>query len=242
MHAAPSSDHVTRFASLVSSQRPSGSLRKIVSVKPDRRTDSPSGGVMVISMKLRRYAQSPSTSSSRMSAEPSSFTPSMLRELAANVCLPNGSRPETMKITSSDIRLSTVSVSPARLAFIQASISSRIARSSGDMGPSSRGVPEGYASVGARFRLTEIDDVVDDVRQGRRAWQRQRLLLNQAEFQRADPVLRDEPLEIGLALREQCIGAPAGVVKHMRCGITGMLVRQGDERAIASLELVAAQL
>jgi len=45
--------HVTRFASLASSQRPSGSLRKIVNVKPERRTGVPPAGVMVISMKLR---------------------------------------------------------------------------------------------------------------------------------------------------------------------------------------------
>src|SRR5689334_18291044 len=57
----------------------------------------------------------------------------MLREFAAKVCLPNGSRPGTMKMTSSDIRLSTVVVSPARLAVIHVSTSSRIARSSGDI-------------------------------------------------------------------------------------------------------------
>src|SRR6185503_20789201 len=109
-----------------------------------------------------------------MWAEPSSFTPSTLRELAAKVCLPNGSRPGTMKITSSDIRPSTVSVSPARLAFIQVSTSSRIARSSGDIGASSRCVSEEYASDDARFRLAEIDNVTEDVWQSRRGRQRQR--------------------------------------------------------------------
>src|SRR4029077_18797784 len=133
----------------------------------------------------------------------------MLRELAAKACLPNGSRPGTMKITSSDIRLSTVSVSPARLAFIQVSTSWRMARSSGDIAASPCCVPEGYVSDGARFRLAEIDNVVEDVWQGRRARQCQQLLLDQAEFQRADPVLCDELLEIRLApARTRRGGAP----------------------------------
>src|SRR4029079_18758948 len=171
-----------------------------------------------------------------MSAEPSSFTPSTLRELAAKVCLPNGSRPGTMKITSSDIRPSTVSVSPARLAFIQMSTSSRIARSSGDIG-GLVSLPEGYASGGARFRLAEVDNVMEDVRQRRRSWQRQQLLLHQAKFQSADPVLRDKVLEIRLALREQRVGAAPDIVKNVRRGISGMLVRQRDEGAVAPLQL-----
>src|SRR4029078_9343436 len=116
-----------------------------------------------------------------MSAEPSSRTPSMLRELAAKACLPNGSRAGTMKITSSDIKLRAVSVSRARLAFVQVSPSSRMARASGDIAPSPCCVPEGYVSDGARFRLAEIDNVVEDLWQGRRAWQCQQLLLDQAE-------------------------------------------------------------
>src|SRR5262249_48957379 len=78
-------------------------------------------------------AQSPSTLSSRISAEPSMRKPFMLCDVAAKASLPNGSRPGTMKSTSSDIRLSTVAVSPARLAFIQVSTMSRMARSSGAM-------------------------------------------------------------------------------------------------------------
>lgn len=54
---------VTRFASRTSCQRPPA-LRKIVSVWPERRIVSPPGGVASISMKLRRYAQSPITRSS----------------------------------------------------------------------------------------------------------------------------------------------------------------------------------
>src|SRR6476659_571629 len=176
-----------------------------------------------------------------MSAEPSSRTPSMLREWAAKACLPNGSRPGTMKITSSDIRLSTVSVVAVSLKKKQVSTSSRMARSSGDIAASPCCVPEGYVSDGARFRLAEIDNVVEDVWQGRRARQCQQLLLDQAEFQRADPVLCDELLEIRLALREQCVGAAPDIVKFVRRGVPGMLMGQWDESAIAALELVAAQ-
>src|SRR5262245_35532910 len=196
---------------------------------------------MVISMKLRSQAQSPSTLSSRMSAVPSSRTPSMLRELAAKACLPNGSRPGTMKITSSDIRLSTVSVSPARLAFIQVSTSSRIALSSGDIERASRYVPEGYASDGARFRFAEIDNVMKCVWQSRRAWEGHRPLLYQTIFQCADAILFDELLELRLSFREQRIGAAADVVEHMWLGVAGMLVRQRNKGAVAPLEPVTTQ-
>jgi hypothetical protein len=51
-------------------------------------------------------------------------------EAAAKASLPNGSRPGTMKITSSAMRLSKVGKSPAWLAVIQAVPNSRIACSS----------------------------------------------------------------------------------------------------------------
>ena len=74
---------------------------------------------------------------------------------------------------------------------------------------------------------------MEDVWQSRRGRQRQRLLLDQAEFQRADPVLRDELFEIRLALREQIVGAAPDIVKDVRRGVPGMLVRQRDEGAVA---------
>src|SRR6185503_16362132 len=93
----------------------------------------------------------------------------------------------------------------------------------------------------ARFRLAEIDNVTEDVWQSRRGRQRQRLLLDQAKFQRAESVSPHELLKIRLALLEQIVGAAADVVKHMRRRISGMPVRQRDEGAVAPLELVAAQ-
>ena len=57
----------------------------------------------------------------------------MLRDMAANSCLPNGARPGTMNTTSSVIRPSTVSRLPAALASIQVATRSRIARSSSVM-------------------------------------------------------------------------------------------------------------
>src|SRR5260370_4216363 len=55
------------------------------------------------------------------------FNPS---EAAANSAFPNGSRPGTMKTTSSAMRLSTVGRSPALLAAIHVSTRLRMARSS----------------------------------------------------------------------------------------------------------------
>src|SRR5215470_15988664 len=138
-----------------------------------------------------------------MSATPSRRTPSMLRELAAKVCLPNGSRPGTMKITSSDIRLNTVAISPARLAFIQLSTRSRMACSSEDMGISRFSGVEtcrDYVSERAGFRIAEIHDEVEDIRQGRRGGQCQRFFLNQPEFQRAHALLVNESGKIRFAL------------------------------------------
>jgi hypothetical protein len=54
----------------------------------------------------------------------------MLREAAANVSLPKGSCPGIMKITSSAISESTVSVSPLLLAAIHPSGDQQVATSS----------------------------------------------------------------------------------------------------------------
>jgi hypothetical protein len=56
-----------------------------------------------------------------------------LLDAAANSSLPKGSRPGTMKITSSDMRPSTLSRSPALVAESQVPTNSRMARSSSDM-------------------------------------------------------------------------------------------------------------
>src|SRR5581483_5565678 len=101
---------------------------------------------------------------------------------------------------------------------------------------------ERVASDQARFRIAEIDDVMNDVRQGRRRRQRQRFFFDQTELERAHAVLLDELFEIRLALLEQIVGTAADVVEDMRRRISGVLVCQRDEGAVAPLQAVAAQL
>jgi hypothetical protein len=67
-------------------------------------------------------------------------------EAARNTSLPNGSRPGTMKITSSAIRLSAVFTSPLSLALIQVETNSRIARSSSVMASQARIVLNSFGS------------------------------------------------------------------------------------------------
>src|SRR5215467_12112534 len=68
-----------------------------------------------------------------MSLVPVKRTLFVVSDIARNASLPNGSRPGTIKITSSAIRLNTVSTSPVSLAFIQVATKSRMARSSSVM-------------------------------------------------------------------------------------------------------------
>jgi hypothetical protein len=49
-------------------------------------------------------------------------TPFIVSDVARNASLPNGSRPGTIKITSSAIRLRAVSTSPVSLAFIHVAL------------------------------------------------------------------------------------------------------------------------
>src|SRR5262249_52221455 len=70
-----------------------------------------------------------------MSLVPVKRTPFIVADAARNASLPNGSRPGTIKIISSAIRLRTVSMSPVSLAFIHVATKSRIARSSSVMAP-----------------------------------------------------------------------------------------------------------
>jgi catechol 2,3-dioxygenase-like lactoylglutathione lyase family enzyme len=74
--------------------------------------------------------EDPPGRSSRMSLVPSRGASPMPRDWSAKASFPKGSRPGTMNTTSSVMRPSTVSRSPARLAAIQVATSSRMARSS----------------------------------------------------------------------------------------------------------------
>src|SRR5262252_3638722 len=96
-------------------------------------------------------AQSPRPLISRTSLFPVKRTFFIPSEAARNTSLPNGSRPGTMKITSSVIRLSTVFMSPLWLAVIQVDTSSRIARSSSVMASLARIVPHAFLLFTASF-------------------------------------------------------------------------------------------
>lgn len=106
---------VIRFASRASTHEPFA-RRKSDNVRPERRNDVPSREVTFTATRLMQNAQSPRTRSSSMSLLPSSFTSRIAREVAANSCFPNGSRPGTRNTASSAIRLRTFGTSPALLA------------------------------------------------------------------------------------------------------------------------------
>src|SRR5262245_45490955 len=84
------------------------SLRSIVSVQPARRTAAPPGRRHDDIEVVTQIGPVAEHLSSRISLAPSTRTLLMPCDMAANASLPNGSRPKTMNITSSVMRLSTV--------------------------------------------------------------------------------------------------------------------------------------